>query len=200
MEVAWGPASGREGGQLPREVFGSSCAYTPLRTARWTPSVPRKHTRAPHRQRACARGGRSALLPSPPPVVSNSSTSCLFLASIPRAWLTRKAALLFGVFLDEYFMLGRLCRGQLLLALSRLISEEASAEHGARLLVQTAGPGPPAALPLSEGLSAAMTSDLGGRNTPRISLSTAQKGPVQRQGGHLQGLRSVLERPVGDFF
>lgn len=114
----------------------------------------------------CAHGGHSALLPSsppPPPAVSNSSTSRLFLASIPRAQLTRKTALLFGVFLDEYFMLGRLHRVQQLPALPRLITKEANAEHGARLLVWTPSPGPLAALPPSEGLSVAMTSDLGGR-------------------------------------
>lgn len=119
-----------------------------------------------------------------PPIVSNSSTSCLFLASIPRARLTWKAALLFGVFLDEYFILGRLHRVQQLLALSRLIIKEAYAVYGAGLLGQSQAQAPLLpSLPLKASLwPRAPTSGVEG--TPLISLSGARKvACAERRGG-----------------
>lgn len=192
-----GPSLWQGGWAAPQRGFWLIlCIYSLEDCPLDTICPPQAHSGSPPPACLCPWGALSPP-PLPAPRCQQFSTSCLFLASIPRAWLTRKAALLFGVFLDEYFMLGRLCRGQQLLALSRLISEEASAEHGARLLVQTAGPGPPAALPLSEGLSAAMTSDLGGRNTPRISLSTAQKGASAETGWTPPGSQVGPGTPCG---
>lgn len=85
-------------GPVPSGVLGPSLAS--MAACVWSVS---RHMCA-HTACACPRG------PSPPPaspVVSSSSTSCLFLAPIPRAADTEgSAALPLGLFLGEYFMPG----------------------------------------------------------------------------------------------
>lgn len=185
-------SSGREG---PRPRAGVQLPVFSSRPVAVAPTWGPPPRRPPAPQRTCALLGRP---PPASPTVSGSSTSCLFLASIPRADHAEAVALLLGVFLDEYFVPGgsahRVPPSQARYQARQAGSPEPDSQAG------PSAQAPLASLPFSDGLPVAVPSDLGRGGKPQTADRLGGGSCRGTQEEHRDGSLGPGTSSDGDFF